>query len=68
MEKYRLSSVRKNDDGTIVESHALWNNAIGRGYPDGTGPGVDFNPGSVRDTLQGRLYGFFNRIKRQLHR
>ena len=67
MEKYRLSSVRKNDDGTIVESHALWNSAAGRSKPDGTDIGADFDPGSVRDTLQGRLHGFFNRIKRQLH-
>lgn len=64
----RLSSVRKNDDGTIVESRALWNNAKGRDYPDGTGIGVDFNPGSVRDTFKGRLHGFFNRVKRELSR
>ncbi len=51
---------------SIWESTPHWTYAKRDRNPHGTGLGEYFDPGSVRDTFQGRLHGFLNRIKRLL--
>ena len=64
--KYPVVSVTKTDDGTIAESHALWNDPSRRRYADGFVPSRDFDVRGVRDTFQGQLCGLLNRINRKM--
>lgn len=64
----RLRSVGKNDDGTIFESHALWNDPRRNGsYARRQRAIEDFYRWSARDAFYRRLYGLFDRIRRKLH-
>lgn len=64
--KNQPETVGKEKYSSIWESTPHWTYAKRDRYPRGTGLGEYFDPGSVRDNFQGRLHGFFNRVKRQL--
>lgn len=61
-----VSIVGKNDDTTVWESRALWNDPSRNRLVKGAGVPQDFDVRGVRDTFKGRLHRLLNIIKRHL--
>lgn len=62
----RLRAVRKEDDGTIVESHALWNRGKRVDQAEVLRTGHNLHRWRAHYTPERRLDGLFDRIKRKL--
>ncbi len=62
----RVRSIQENDDGTLVESHALWNNAVGRRDPNLGRVERDFPYGRTTYPQESRREGLIHRILRTL--
>lgn len=62
----RLRAVRKDDDGTIVESHALWNRGKRVDQTNVLRPAGNLHRWRIHYTPQGRRDSLFDRIKRKL--
>lgn len=62
----RLRAVRKDDDGTVKESHALWNSGKRVHQPDILGTANHSSHRFAHHSPQGRMHVLFDRIKRKL--
>ncbi|MFH4284910.1 hypothetical protein WAJ30_21190, partial [Acinetobacter baumannii] len=60
--KHRLSAVRENEDGTVWESHALWNYARRNVNSGVSGRSDNLNLWRANDPIQRGGDSLFNRI------